>query len=124
MPTLRLLTPLQPKQTDEAQVLVIRPNENAVDIEADWTPRSAHEPAPPPACAHPSKPIRKRACDWLQQAWSRGRPGVLLADDMGLGKTLQALTFLAWLREGMQAGQVAAGAAADCRADRIAGELA
>ena len=37
--------------------------------------------------------------EWLQEAWQRGRRGVLLADDMGLGKTLQVLAFLAWLRE-------------------------
>lgn len=36
---------------------------------------------------------------WLQESWRQGMPGVLLADDMGLGKTLQALTFLAWLKE-------------------------
>ncbi len=36
---------------------------------------------------------------WLQEAWQQGMPGVLLADDMGLGKTLQALAFLAWLKE-------------------------
>lgn len=36
---------------------------------------------------------------WLQDAWQQGMPGVLLADDMGLGKTLQALAFLAWLKE-------------------------
>lgn len=36
---------------------------------------------------------------WMQQAWSFGYPGVLLADDMGLGKTLQALAFMSWLRE-------------------------
>ena len=30
----------------QSEVLVIRPNEQAVDIEADWTPRSAHEPVP------------------------------------------------------------------------------
>jgi len=36
---------------------------------------------------------------WMQQAWSFGYPGVLLADDMGLGKTLQALAFISWLRE-------------------------
>ncbi|HYE36947.1 DEAD/DEAH box helicase [Methylocaldum sp.] len=41
---------------------------------------------------------------WLQDAWISGHPGVLLADDMGLGKTLQALAFLAWLREGMDLG--------------------
>ncbi len=38
---------------------------------------------------------------WLQNAWRAGQQGVLLADDMGLGKTLQALSFLAWLQEGM-----------------------
>ena len=36
---------------------------------------------------------------WLIDSWTQGAPGVLLADDMGLGKTLQALTFLAWLKE-------------------------
>jgi SNF2 family DNA or RNA helicase len=43
---------------------------------------------------------------WLQQSWARGLRGVLLADDMGLGKTLQALTFLAWLRQAMGAGKL------------------
>lgn len=38
---------------------------------------------------------------WLKESWSSGSSGVLLADDMGLGKTLQALAFLAWLREKM-----------------------
>lgn len=42
---------------------------------------------------------------WLQETWTLGQPGVLLADDMGLGKTLQALAFLAWLREGMDLGR-------------------
>jgi SNF2 family DNA or RNA helicase len=36
---------------------------------------------------------------WLQECWSRGYAGALLADDMGLGKTFQTLAFLAWLRE-------------------------
>ncbi|MBT3765542.1 MAG: hypothetical protein HOF84_06770, partial [Rhodospirillales bacterium] len=43
---------------------------------------------------------------WLQAAWRRGQSGVLLADDMGLGKTLTALSFLAWLREGIQANSI------------------
>ena len=43
---------------------------------------------------------------WLRDAWNAGRPGVLLADDMGLGKTLQALAFLALLREAMRARQI------------------
>ncbi|WP_029406966.1 DEAD/DEAH box helicase [Thiomicrorhabdus sp. Milos-T2] len=36
---------------------------------------------------------------WLQEAWSKGYPGVLLADDMGLGKTFQTLAFLGWLKQ-------------------------
>lgn len=43
---------------------------------------------------------------WLQAAWACGRRGALLADDMGLGKTLQALAFMAWVRELMDAGRV------------------
>ena len=41
---------------------------------------------------------------WLQSHWISGSVGALLADDMGLGKTFQALGFLAWLKEQMQAG--------------------
>lgn len=36
---------------------------------------------------------------WMQECWSLGYPGVLLADDMGLGKTFQTLSFLCWLKE-------------------------
>jgi superfamily II DNA or RNA helicase len=36
---------------------------------------------------------------WMQECWSLGYPGVLLADDMGLGKTFQTLAFLCWLKE-------------------------
>ena len=36
---------------------------------------------------------------WLQESWSVGYSGVLLADDMGLGKTFQTLGFLSWLVE-------------------------
>jgi len=47
------------------------------------------------------KPHQWDGLRWLQQAWQIGRPGVLLADDMGLGKTLQALAFLAWVKQGL-----------------------
>jgi SNF2 family DNA or RNA helicase len=40
---------------------------------------------------------------WLQESWSVGYSGVLLADDMGLGKTFQTLGFLSWLVEKRQA---------------------
>ncbi|MEO5376792.1 MAG: DEAD/DEAH box helicase [Magnetococcus sp. DMHC-6] len=61
-----------------------------------------------PICLKSSfKPHQKEGFAWLQEAWITGQSGVLLADDMGLGKTLQALAFLAWLREGMNAGRPA-----------------
>jgi hypothetical protein len=41
---------------------------------------------------------------WLQSHWIAGSTGALLADDMGLGKTFQALGFLVWLKEQMDAG--------------------
>lgn len=50
------------------------------------------------------KPHQVEGLFWIQRAWASGQPGVLLADDMGLGKTIQALSFLAWLREGMAHG--------------------
>ena len=43
---------------------------------------------------------------WLQSHWISGSVGALLADDMGLGKTLQALAFLAWLKEQMHVGLI------------------
>ena len=55
----------------------------------------------------PLKPHQKDGLAWLQSHWRRGSPGVLLADDMGLGKTVQALSFLAWLKQGMEAGILA-----------------
>jgi SNF2 family DNA or RNA helicase len=45
------------------------------------------------------KTHQRAGLSWIQAAWKAGYAGVLLADDMGLGKTLQALAFLAWLRE-------------------------
>ena len=38
---------------------------------------------------------------WKLDAWSAGLPGVLNADEQGLGKTLQAIAFLAWMRDNM-----------------------
>ncbi len=44
-------------------------------------------------------PHQRAGLEWLQRHWLEGSTGALLADDMGLGKSLQALAFLAWLRE-------------------------
>lgn len=42
---------------------------------------------------------------WKLDAWAAGLPGVLNADEQGLGKTLQAIAFLAWMRENMSRAQ-------------------
>ena len=44
-------------------------------------------------------PHQQKGVQWLQESWNKGKRGVLLADDMGLGKTIQALVFLAWIRQ-------------------------
>lgn len=41
---------------------------------------------------------------WKLNAWAAGLPGVLNADEQGLGKTLQAIAFLAWMKENMSRG--------------------
>ncbi len=38
---------------------------------------------------------------WKLDAWAAGLPGVLNADEQGLGKTLQAIAFLAWMKDNM-----------------------
>lgn len=38
---------------------------------------------------------------WKLEAWTVGLPGILNADEQGLGKTLQAIAFLAWIKENM-----------------------
>ncbi|BCW87125.1 RNA polymerase-associated protein RapA [Alphaproteobacteria bacterium SO-S41] len=45
------------------------------------------------------KPHQASGVRWLASAKAAGLPGVLLADDMGLGKTLQALVFIANLKQ-------------------------
>jgi SNF2 family DNA or RNA helicase len=39
---------------------------------------------------------------WLANHWQSGSIGALLADDMGLGKTIQALTFMAGIKQLME----------------------
>jgi SNF2 family DNA or RNA helicase len=52
------------------------------------------------------KPHQIDGLKWLISHWTNGSSGCLLADDMGLGKTYQALAFLAWLKEQMDAGKI------------------
>ena len=99
----------KPAPASPAEVLLIKPNEEARDIEALVQAR----PTPPsglPRCLSTLlKKHQREGLEWLQRNWRFGSPGVLLADDMGLGKTLQGLSFLAWLQEGMASGIVPTG---------------
>ena len=112
--SLAALSPLLPMRRDEkkdttdtpAEVLLIKPNETARDIEAPVQRRATPRTATPGSLRTSLKEHQREGLVWLQRNWSIGSPGVLLADDMGLGKTLQGLAFLAWLREGMAAGQI------------------
>ncbi|HLN08024.1 MAG TPA: DEAD/DEAH box helicase, partial [Xanthobacteraceae bacterium] len=97
----------RPDERDAPEVLLIRPNEETVEVEGSFTPRPSPPIAPPACVATPLKQHQAEGLIWLQKAWAKGCPGVLLADDMGLGKTLQGLAFLAWLREGMTSGAIA-----------------
>ncbi len=98
--------PLQVPET-ERTVLLIKTHEDAVDGSAEGVysvERSAPPPGVPRGVVTTLKGHQVQGLRWLQDAWTAGAPGVLLADDMGLGKTLQGLAFLAWLREGMSDG--------------------
>lgn len=94
------------KTTLEREVLVIKPNEEEVELEAHVGGRATPSLGVPTSLATPPKRHQLDGLSWLQQAWRAGNPGVLLADDMGLGKTLQGLAFLAWLRGGMASGTI------------------
>jgi len=89
---------------NDPEVLLIRPNENEIEVEGAFSPRNVPQAELPVCLATQMKAHQTEGLAWLRGAYAMGRPGVLLADDMGLGKTLQGLAFLAWLREGMQSG--------------------
>lgn len=96
----------RPGDTPPVEVLLIRPNEGEVDLEGAFAPRVAPASKQPSCLDTSLKAHQEEGLAWLCGAYAMGRPGVLLADDMGLGKTLQGLAFLAWLREGMDAGTI------------------
>lgn len=99
-------TPSSERSGAEDEHVLIKPNEETIDIEAGWILRADYEIRLPTCLRTPLKHHQITGVKWLQESWRQGRPGVLLADDMGLGKTLQALVFLAWLREGMKNGAI------------------
>jgi len=93
--------PKNPPADPEAKfALLIEGNYEAVGCDQKLAARATQSTALLPSGLISSlKEHQLQGLRWLQDAWRQGMPGVLLADDMGLGKTLQALAFLAWLRE-------------------------
>ncbi len=84
---------------NEKHVLIVEENFDKAGFSRKVSARAGPEPSLPAAIRSSLKKHQHRGVAWLQGSWAYGYPGVLLADDMGLGKTLQALAFLAWLRE-------------------------
>lgn len=69
---------------------------------AKITPRTALAPKILPAVVKSTlKDHQTESFEWKLEAWAAGLPGVLNADEQGLGKTLQAIAFLAWMKENM-----------------------
>lgn len=65
-------------------------------------PRARLAPATLPAVVRAEmKEHQTDSFRWKIGAWEAGLPGVLNADEQGLGKTLQAIAFLAWMKENM-----------------------
>jgi superfamily II DNA or RNA helicase len=84
---------------DEKHVLLVEENFDKLGFTRKILPRSDLAPSLPVAVRPKLMKHQIFGLHWMQNNWTCGRAGVLLADDMGLGKTLQALSFLAWLRE-------------------------
>ncbi len=91
-------------------VLVVDQNLNEVEYTRTLTRRAEQvEDEVPVTLKSTLKNHQVEGLRWLKESWASGSSGILLADDMGLGKTLQALTFLAWLRERMEKRQITRG---------------
>ena len=97
---------LVPKQTaDKPQkyVLLVEDNVEEVAYLKNYADRCIYLDAEVPSLLkNPPKPHQIEGMAWLQECWSKGFPGALLADDMGLGKTYQTLGFIAWLQHKRQ----------------------
>jgi SNF2 domain-containing protein/EH signature protein/restriction endonuclease/helicase-like protein len=87
------------EESKQKRVLIVEENFDALGFTRPTKPRTGDIAGLPAAIRPTLKAHQRSGLAWLQETWLRGYPGVLLADDMGLGKTLQALAFLARLRE-------------------------
>jgi len=107
-----LASPEQTEKSDdkpeksEKKVLVVTENFEVVDYQGSSRKGRPSGSAKLPACvdANLLLPHQDSAFEWLKRHWTSGSLGALLADDMGLGKTLEALVFLAWIKDCMEQG--------------------
>jgi hypothetical protein len=97
-------SPTDEEDADDDKVLIIETNFNEVSFTRVRGATRPGAPSIPPAVRTSPKPHQETGLLWLQRHWITGSRGCLLCDDMGLGKTFQALAFLSWLRELMEAG--------------------
>ena len=85
--------------SDQKHVLIVEENFDKLGFIRKIAPRRRAIRSLPAAVRPSLMKHQQSGLNWMQETWLFGYAGALLADDMGLGKTLQALGFLAWLRE-------------------------
>lgn len=89
----------KPETGHEKHILIVEENVEEVRFSKSFNPRcNYHAPEISPLIKNTPKQHQIEGIGWIQECWSQGYPGALLADDMGLGKTFQTLGFLAWLK--------------------------
>ena len=92
--------PLEPPGSDTGRkFLVVGENFETIAFAPPPVVRTTYRFEVPHVLRTVLKPHQVDGLRWLEECWCAGYPGCLLADDMGLGKSLQALAFLAWLRQ-------------------------
>lgn len=91
-----------PVETSGAGPIILDTTDNLEDLRwaAQIRPRTPLAPLDLPAVVRTElKSHQMDSFRWKLDAWSSGLPGILNADEQGLGKTLQAIAFLAWMKE-------------------------
>jgi hypothetical protein len=93
-----------PTKSSQKSILKVQDNFESQDFVAQFNQRAVFDKFEPPQNINSKlKDHQIQGVSWMQECWSLGYPGLLLADDMGLGKTFQTLAFLSWLKEKSQA---------------------
>jgi hypothetical protein len=84
--------------------LQVRENFEETNYQPEYKPRTSEKYFEvPQSVARPLMDHQKVGFQWACQSYAQGYPGILNADDQGLGKTLQAIAFLAWLQNHLEA---------------------